>query len=90
MLDALQDMLTNGIEPDEKTDVIIYRTTDTGEYRVLMSFEQFLTEIDAAIIRKWEIYQNHTNKAKLRSLVYEKYIAPNLRDLPLGVLEDEE
>lgn len=82
MLDALQDMLTNGIEPDEKTDVIIYRTTDTGEYRVLMSFEQFLAEIDAAIIRKWAIYQNHTNNAKLRSLVYEKYIVPNLRDLP--------
>lgn len=86
MLDALHDMLANEIVPGKETEIIVYRTTDTGEYRVFMSFDQFLAEIDAAIIRKWEIYQNHTNRTRLRSMVYEKYIVPYLQDVPPGVI----
>lgn len=87
MIELAQEAYKNGYSPLSETSVEISQYQKNDVATTSMTFAEMCWEIDRAIIRKWPLYANYRDPAKVRNTVYDKYIVPRI--LPLELQEDE-
>lgn len=81
--------LSQGYSPlyEGVIEISAYNDKEKSTGTIVLSFRELCEEVDNAILRKWPLYANYSDKTLVRNIVYDKYIAPYLIS---DEIEDEE